>query len=453
MSIQSALVNAAGALSAFSRVLDVTQNNVTNASTPGYVKQTQTLQAGQFDLASGLSGGVRAGEVESARDQFAEQAVRRETTALGTASQNVESLTQVESAFDISKGAGLAGALDTLFSSFSALGASPTDTTVSQTVIDAASKAAQAFQQAAAALTGIRGDTESQLASTVEAVNKLTAQLAEYNKQAARESGTDAGLDANINSTVEQLSQYAGITVMPQAGGAVNVLLDGQIPLVLGTQQYALNYTLQAGGGSSPDAQILSGGADVTSYVDGGSLGALLDVHNRVLPSYLGDANSAGSLNTMAQQFADRVNQVLSGGTPGLALFTYNAPEDAARTIAVDPTVTAGVLASLPGATPTALAGLSGEAQDALGGATFTAYYGQMAGSVGSDLSAAQTEQQTRQGTVAQAKSLREQMSGVSLDEEAMNLIEFQRAYEASSKLITTLDQLTLDAINMLTPT
>src|ERR1035437_1523750 len=126
MSIQSAMLNAAGSLKVFSRVLDVTQNNVTNASTPGYVKQTQTLEAMPFDAASGAMGGVRAGDVESARDEYSEQAVRRETTSLGLAQQNVESLTGGQSAFDISDNSGLAGALSDLFSSFFARGATPT---------------------------------------------------------------------------------------------------------------------------------------------------------------------------------------------------------------------------------------------------------------------------------------------------------------------------------------
>jgi flagellar hook-associated protein 1 FlgK len=69
---------------------------------------------------------------------------------------------------------------------------------------------------------------------------------------------------------------------------------------------------------------------------------------------------------------------------------------------------------------------------------------------VGSQLQTAQDGQQVQQSLVAQAKNQRQQLSGVSLDEEAMILVEFQRAYEANSKLIMVLDQLTQDTLDIL---
>ena len=79
----STMASTAGALNAYDRVLAVTQNNVANASTPGYVKQSLVLQALPFDPAGGLCGGVRAGEMQNARDRYADQTVRRETSLLG----------------------------------------------------------------------------------------------------------------------------------------------------------------------------------------------------------------------------------------------------------------------------------------------------------------------------------------------------------------------------------
>src|SRR5579871_5179765 len=96
------LGSTAGALNAYDQVLQVTQNNVANASTPGYAKQTLPLEAMQFDLSTGAPGGVRAGEIQSARDQYAEQAVRRQNTLLGAAQQNVNSLNALQRLFDIS---------------------------------------------------------------------------------------------------------------------------------------------------------------------------------------------------------------------------------------------------------------------------------------------------------------------------------------------------------------
>src|SRR5579862_4630077 len=130
----SSLINTANTLDVYTQVLDVTQNNVANASTPGYAKQTQLLDALPFDPAGGATGGVKAGQVVSARNQFAEQAVRRQTTLFGEAQQNVTSLTSLQSVFDITGKSGIPAALNNLFQSFSAWGQSPGDTNARQTV-------------------------------------------------------------------------------------------------------------------------------------------------------------------------------------------------------------------------------------------------------------------------------------------------------------------------------
>jgi len=448
-SIQSALSNAANSLDAFSQVMDVTENNVTNASTPGYAEQTQMLEPMSFDLAHGDMGGVRAGQVVSARNQYAEQTVRSAQTSLGQAQQDVASLTNAQSAFDIGDASGLAGDLNTLFSNFSAWGQTPTSPIASQAVITSAGNVAQDFQQTYQALTTVQGAVGTQLQTTVADVNQLTAQLADLNAQAAQSSGPNAGLDAQINSTLEQLSQYAGITATPQSDGSYNVLLDGQIPLALNGTQYPLSCTLDPG--AAPAATILSNGADVTAQVDAGQLGSLLNTYNTMLPSYLGDSSQQGQLNLMAQQLADAVNGILSAGTPGLVLFDYDSssPNTIAQTLTVDPSASSAALTAGPVGAPASLSGLESALQEGLGGSTFGEYYGQMAANVGAALSAAEDRQTTGQATLAQAQNLRQQSSGVSLNQEAMTMIQFQSAYDACSKMVTTLDQVSQDAIDM----
>src|SRR5271165_2756841 len=126
--ILATLGSTAGALDAIDQVLQITQNNVANASTPGYAKQSLDLEALPFDLSTGASGGVRAGQIQSSRDQYAEQAVRSQNTLLGNARQNVSSLTSLQSLFDISGQSGIPYALNNLLQSFSAWAQSPSDT-------------------------------------------------------------------------------------------------------------------------------------------------------------------------------------------------------------------------------------------------------------------------------------------------------------------------------------
>jgi flagellar hook-associated protein 1 FlgK len=173
----------------------------------------------------------------------------------------------------------------------------------------------------------------------------------------------------------------------------------------------------------------------------------------------------------MAKLFADRVNQLLtpvdnSSGTPvptGVPLFTYDTANDTnvAHTLAVNPAITPDQLTAVdPGppivsnGVPLALSGLAGGAKtaDQINGDSYSQFFGGMAARIGGALNDSTAQQQIQQSSVAQAKNLRQQSSGVSLDEEATILIQFQRAYDANSRLITVLNQITQDAINILRP-
>lgn len=478
VSLLSTLLTSASALTAYEQVLEVTENNVANSSTPGYAAQTQDLDAMPFDPSEGSAGGVTAGVVQDSRDQYAEQNVWQQSVLLGQANQNVSTLTALQNYFDISGNTGIDQALNNLFSAFSAWGQSPTDTEAQQTVIDNATDLATAFQQTASGIQGVEQDTDQQLQQTVAQVNSLAGQLQGYNTQIMAGDRNDAGLEAQVYSTLEQLSQYVDINATPQADGSVTVLLGDQTPLLVGTQQYSISSTFQVPADATnpqapPQAQILaSDGTDITANVTSGQLGALVNLRNQVLPSYIGGSYQMGDLNTMAQQFADCVNQELTSGNvsdgppaqAGAALFTYDTTNDSnvAATLAVDPTVTAGQLAAIdPGppevanGIPLALAQLSApqDAADEINGASFTDYYGNMATEVGSALSDATSQQTVQQSSVAQAQNLRQQVSGVNLDEEAMEVVEFERAYQANAQLVTVLDQLTDDTISILSTT
>ncbi|MBZ5725987.1 MAG: flagellar hook-associated protein FlgK [Acidobacteriia bacterium] len=471
----SSLITSAGALQAYSQVLDVTQNNVTNASTPGYARQSQEIVAMPFDPATGATGGITTSQMVSSRNEYAEQAVRQQSALLGDAQQNVSSFTALQPLFDISGNAGIPSALNSLFQSFSAWGQTPGDSTARRTVMARATDLANAFNQTAAGLDNVSQDTEKQLQQTVTQVNQLLGQLQGYNRQILQGERNDAGLDARVHAALEQLSQYIDVTAMPQPDGSMSVLLNGQTPLVIGDKEFTLAYHAHQPdnppavfAGAPPHAQIVAAdGTDITAKVTGGQLGTLLNLRNKVLPSYIGDAYQAGDLNTMAKQFAERVNGLLTSGqladgTPGAALFTFDAVNDtqAARTLAVDPAVQPDQLAAIdPGppayvsnGIPLALSRLASPVDDAdrINGASYNEFYGGIAASVGGKLADANNQLAVQQSALAQAKNMRQQMSGVSLDEEAAILIQFQRAYEANSKLITILDQLTQDTINIL---
>jgi flagellar hook-associated protein 1 FlgK len=472
----SSIMSASGALDAYTQVLNVVQNNVANASTPGYAKQTVQLDAMAFDPAMGSTGGVQAGLVVSSRNEYAEQAVQQQTTLLGQAQQDVSSLTELQSQFDVTGASGITSALNNLFQAFSAWGQTPTSTVARQNVIEQATSVANAFQQTASGLAQVAQDTNQQLKQTVTDVNEMAATVAGYNQQIMNGDRNDAGLDAQIHSTLEQLSQDVDISATKQADGTYTVLLNGETPLVMANRLYALSTEAAPNDpaalnplGPAHQSVLASDGKDITASITGGQLGSLLNLANTVLPSYLGDASQPGDLNTLALKFASHVNDLLTQGyqtdganpVAGVPLFTYDTTNNTnvAQSLKVDSTVTPDELAAITLGPPEVSNGVAlalsqlanpTNSQDEIGGVSYTEYYGSMASNVGSLLSTATNQQQAQQSAVAQAQNLRQQMSGVSLDEEATLLIQFQRAYEANSKLITVLDQLTQDTINLL---
>jgi flagellar hook-associated protein 1 FlgK len=472
------LISSAHTLDAYSQVLQVTQDNVANASTPGFAKQNLPLEAMQMDLEAGTTGGVTTGQVQTARDEFSEQAVRTQSTGLGFQQQAAAGLTSLQTVFDISGNTGIAKGLNDFFQSASAWGQTPTDQTTRQGVINSATEVAQSFQQAATNLQNLAQQNDVQFRNTVDQVNQIVGQIQAYN-HTAMETGTaaqDSGVDAQVHAALQNLSQLISFTASRQPDGTTTILMNGSTPLLIGDRQFNLSAALTSGGASAtyPNApgseQLLVGtGTDITAQSTGGQLGAILDMRNRVLASYIGDSNQPGNLNQMAQQFADRVNQLLTSGTtsdgpppvPGVPLFTYDTTNatNVAETLAVDPSVTPDQLAATnPGppyvsnGVPLALSQMANPQDDAdkIDGFSYTQYYGNMAANVGSQLQNAQNNVAVNQSLLAQAQNQRQQLSGVDLNEEAMILVEFQRAYQANSQFITVLDQLTQDTINIL---
>ena len=180
----------ASALNAFDLALETTQNNVANAQTPGYVAQTQTLDSLAFNLQAGEIGGVSAGPVTSARDQFAEQNVHNQNMLLGSATQDVNSLTQLQNLFPVSQTSGIANALNGLFSSFSGWSENPNDSSARLSVMQNAATVASAFQQTAQGLSQFTQTTEGQIQGTVTDINQLAAQLTADNQEIQQGNGS-----------------------------------------------------------------------------------------------------------------------------------------------------------------------------------------------------------------------------------------------------------------------
>ena len=456
-SLTTALLSSAGALRVFQQGFNVIENNVTNANTPGYSAQRQNLEAAPFEQGTGLLGGLRAGPVTSADSPFLDRAVRNQLQQFGSAQQQASDLPRVQPLFDTSGQALLPGTLSAFFNSFSQLSVNPNDQPSRQNAITAAQNVAKEFNANAAGIQRAQTNVYSETLSTVDRINHLAAQIANVNReyQATPNRAEDGGLQAQLNSALDELSQYVNYTTIANPDGSYNVLIGGQTTLVTGAQSSTISANSTSSGTFITDAQ----GNDITAQLQntgsnngGGALGAELQTSNVILPGYL------NSLNDIAQTFADTVNTTLSqgvdssGAPPPVNLFQYNPLTGAAATLSVTnitPAQIAAASAGAPGGNGNALAVANIANQSIVGGSTVTQAYGNLAGQVGQDVSNAKQEQNTQQNLVDQVQQQRKSATGVSLDAEAAQLLQLQQAYQAVGQLVTTLNHLTQTVIDM----
>ncbi len=444
MGLLTSILSSSRTLNVYDQEFATIENNIANANTPGYAAQNVTLSADSFNPSEGLNGGVSAGPLASTRSPYLEQLVRAQTTLLGAAQQKASDLAPLQTLFDLSSSTGISGSLDSFFNSFSALSVNPNDSVARQNVITQAQSVATAFNQAASGIGSASANVEQETGSAVSTINQIAVDVANINKQfgASPNASTDAGLDARLNSDLENLSQVANFTVL-NVHGQMNIYLGGQTPIVMGNQTYNISADF-----STPQTIIRdSSGNDVTSQMTGGQLGAQIQENNVTLPGY------AGSLNTLAQTFADTVNTALSqgvdqsGNPPSANLFSYNTSADAATTLAVTPGFTAsGIAAALPsapGGNGNALALAQMATAPVVNGFTFTQAFGNLGQKVGADVLNANNDQTEQQNLVTQAQAQRSLVSGVNLNSEAAKLLQFQTAFTAMSKVVNTLNSIT----------
>ena len=454
MGILTTLLNSSQALQVFETEFATIQNNIANQNTPGYADQNLTLIADSFDPSAALYGGLSAGPMLSSRSQYLEDSVRAQTTLLGTAEQQASDLKPLQSIFDLSSTTGVSGSLNSFFNSFSSLSVSPNDNETRQNVINQAQTLATAFNQAATGLKSASSNVEQETGDSVAAINQIAGDLASINQNysLSASGSANAGLDARVNSDLENLSEVANFSVVPTANGQVNVYLGGQTPIVLGGQAFNVSANFSTGQSILQDSQ----GNDITAHITGGQLGALIQENNTTLPGYM------SSLNNLAQSFADTVNNALSqgvdenGNTPANNLFTYNTSSDAAYTLGVTPGFTASqiaaALSSAPGGNGNALSIAQLATTAAVNGFTFTQAFGNLGQQVGTDISNATNNQTQQQNLVTQAQAQRTAVSGVSLNAEAAKLLQFQQSFEAMAKVVTTLNSMTTALMSMMPP-
>jgi flagellar hook-associated protein 1 FlgK len=291
----------------------------------------------------------------------------------------------------------------------------------------------------------------TQVTQTVAQINSLTGQIAQLNGQVSQltADGQDGGtVEDQRDELVQQLSQLTGISVTQSSDGEVITTGNGT-PLVMGSQSFSLQTTT----GSNGMQHVLdSNGTDITTSLQGGQLGASIQIRDQVIPSYL------TQLNTLASQFASAFNAAQaegydSNGNTGQNFFSVpTSSAGAAAGIAVSITDPSQIAISSDGTAGSNgnVANLSAALTNALPtGTTPSQAYANLVFQVGNDASNASSQSTAIGQNILQLTNQQSSVSGVSIDEETTNLIKYQTAYEAAARIVSTIQQLGTVTLDM----
>ena len=433
--------------------LDVTGNNIANVNTRGYARQrpilneTPPVRIGSLVLGTGVS----LDKVEGIRDRILELRIHQETQRDGELEAFLRAMHQVEAAFNEAKDVGLGNLLDNFFNNLLQLSTDPSSLPLRQGVLAAAEDLANGFNRRAESLAGLQSSLNLEVTQAVGDINQLTAEIADLNR---RVSGLEAiGKDAlsfedRRTNLIRDLSKLVDIAVIDAGGGSLTITTSNGTALVVGDTHVELQTQIVAG-----FQNIFAQGADITATITSGQLGGQLEVRDQTIPSILAD------LDSLAADLANSVNAVHAAGfdLSGTAGGDFFVPPPgggvgAAGVLAVaftDPALVAASLDGQPGDNANLLALIDLRDQGIIGGQRPTEFYSGLIFRIGDDIANASADSEAQGLVLRQLANQRSSISGVSLDEEAVNLIRFQRAFEASARVVSVVDELTQTVINL----
>lgn len=440
-------------LFAFQQSLAVTAHNIANVSTKGYSKQDAVLsetlpingQPGQIGT------GVEVTTIRRNVDIFINSQVLSSRQELGKNGASQSALSNIESLFDDSKGQSLGTGLTDFFNAIQDVSTDPSDLTARSVLLSKAQSLTDRFHQADTALSAQRTALDQEIGQTITTINSLAQRIADLNDKIsqAEVSGQNANdLRDQRQQLINDLGEQIDVATVEDSTGQLSVFIGRGQSLVEKNRVHSLVGTANSSNSGLLDVQYQSGGTAVTisSVITAGRLKGLLDARDVTIP----DVRT--KLDTLASNLVSEINTQhklgygLDGST-GLDFFTSSGTT--AKTISVALTDVKRIAASnsatsVPGnnVNALALANIQHKSITALGSVTLNTYYQTTVTGVGSLAQQASQDLEAQQYLQDQLDAQWSQVSGVSLDEELVRMLTFQRAFEASSKVVVMADEL-----------
>jgi flagellar hook-associated protein 1 len=432
----------ASGIRAYQTALTTTSENIANASTAGYSRRvtgTREVAApsdGSNRVLNGL-GVTVSGITRSASDLRAAE-VRSAGSDLARSEAGVVWLNRIEGALTGNK---LDERLTAFFNSATALAANPSASAPRATMLQAAASLASSFSATGAALDGALADLDQSADAMADQLNTLTTSLAKVNSALGRVSqgtSSQAALLDERDRLLESMSALTDVSASFDASGRATVKAGGGGPLLVQGDQAAVATYARGPNGSVSFAVYGIDGSHTLSP-GGGAMAGIAEGAARI-------ADARDALNQIAVGVANGVNAVQAGGhnldgNAGAAMFSATGASDF-KLVLDDPR---GIAAASPGGGERNngnLAALATLRKDGKFEGSLTTLTTDNASALAARRSVAEVQTTIR----SNAAAARDSVTGVNVDEEAVDLIRFQQAYQASSRVIQVARE-TLDAI------
>lgn len=433
--------------------ISVAGQNIANVNTPGYTRQTVQLSAAQADGVSAKTAigvGVNVDGVRSYRERFLDSRLQTETAISGRLTAQRDALAPVETALDDSGPNGISSAMQGFFNSFSDLETYPNSVPLRAAIVGKGAEMSNAFGSTRARLEEIRRLTDGDVRGTAEQVNELTKRVADLNQRISigeSKGSSVAELRDQRGELVRQVSELTGARASENLDHTVSLTLADGRPLVLGPDSNDLTF-----GSVPPDG--------LTSLLLNGAPAAIVEGKLRGLSDAIAQiGNHILGLDQLASSVVARVNALHSAGADlngnaGVNFFAVPAGGVTAANIAVADVVKADsrlVVAAAPaagsgdGSVARSIAQLLSDNSSTAGArtGTFNSIFGAMVADAGAGVKSAEDALVTQQAILNQVTAQRDSYSGVSLDEEAISLMQYQKAYEAAARFLKIADEMT----------
>jgi flagellar hook-associated protein 1 FlgK len=459
--INSAMSLITAALDADQAALNVTSNNVANASNEAYTREVPNWSENQPIYINGVSygQGVTVTGGVSQRDRVLDQRLQQQLGASSTSL--LSALTTLQNNFAPAGSTTATGNIGTditnFFDAYTQLESNPTSNPLRQQILSDATTLAGDISSTAASLNAQQSSLDQSAGTVAVQVNAITTSLAQVNAQIQSLSpNSDAGtLEDERQSDLSQLSQLIGINEITTEQNGMSITTTGGQLLVSEGNSYPITT-----GSVNGVTHFFVGSTDITSDLasGGGELGGLVTARDQSIPTTL------ASLDQLAYGLSTSVNTVNNAGTDmdgdnGNAGNIFNAPTQVAGSAAAMSVVMTG--ADAPNKIAAAGLGLgTGDDSNAvaawnlstsaiIGGQTPSNFYSNLVSTLGATVSEATTQNTALTASVSQLQSQVNSLSGVSLDDEASNLEQFQRSYQAASQVFTILNSIMASALNL----